>query len=238
MWKAIVGILAGLGILVGVRKGSSASLGTSPVDRPALKAWRPIIASLLPSTLDLDFVMKWIEVESGGNPCAVGNFKQRGPDGHPREMGIGQFYNPDDLVRIKLTGDQLRAYCIPETQKLSRPLTPEEMRQQAKATIDLILYCRERAIRDLSGVGAPMNEAWNPKARDFYALIKLQHGLPGIPKKGFPAVTRLLGHPPRSFAEFSEAISHVNLGEATERYRASIPRILANAVKTASVVKG
>lgn len=238
MWKAIVGILAGLGIFFGVRKSSGGSLGTAPIDRPALRAWRPIIASLLPSSLDLDFVMKWIEVESGGNPCAVGSFKQRGPDGHPRELGIAQFYNPDDLVRIKLTGDQLRAYCIPETQKLSRPLTAEEMRQQAQATIDLILYCRQRAIRDLEGVGAPMNEAWSQRGRDFYALIKLQHGLPVIPKKGFPAVTKLLGRPPANFAEFSEAMDRVNLGESAERYRPLFARVLANAVKTAAVVKG
>jgi len=231
MWKMILGILTGLGILSAVKKTSEGvSLKESP--RPSLAIWRPIIKLLLPETLDLDFVMKWIEVESGGNPCAVGSFKQRGPDGHPRELGIAQFYNPDDLIRIKLTGNQLRAYCIPETQKLSRPLTAEEMRQQAQATIDLILYCRQRAIRDLQEIGA----SWDRKGRDFYALIKLQHGLPIVPKKGLPVVTKLLGRPPNSFAEFATNMDRVNLGEAAEKYRHLFSRVLANAVKTSTVV--
>jgi hypothetical protein len=236
MWKVILGILTGLGILTAVKKTSEGASAPKESPRPTLAIWRPIVKSLLPAELDLDFVMKWIEVESGGNPCAVGSFKQRGPDGHPREMGIGQFYNPDDLIRIKLTGDQLRAYCIPETQKLSRPLTGEEMRAQAQATIDLILYCRQRAIRDLQGIGVATGKTvvWSP--RDFYALIKLQHGLPVVPKKGLPAVTKLLGRPPSDFAEFATNMDRIKLDASAEKYRPLFARVLSNAVKTAAVV--
>ena len=234
--KWLISFFAGLGILIGIvvkRSSANSLVGKIPVNRPALNAWKPIIDALTPQALDPAFVMKWIEVESGGNPCAVGSFKQRGPDGHPREMGIAQFYNPDDLIRINLTSDQLRAYCVPESQKLARALTGEEMRRHAQAAIDLILSCRSRALHDLHIVGA----AWDLDGRDFYALIKLHHGLPGLPKRGIPAVTKLLGRPPKDFREFSEALGRVTLDTGTEKYRKAFPSILANAVKTATVVK-
>ena len=105
MIPAILAFL-GLGFLIGQKKASA-----SPVADPSypVSIWRALIKKLAPASLDVEFVLKWIEVESNGNPCAVGSLKAFGPDGNPREMGIGQFYNPDDVVRLKLTGSELRA---------------------------------------------------------------------------------------------------------------------------------
>jgi len=229
MIPAILAFL-GLGFLIGQKKASA-----SPVADPSypVSIWRALIKKLAPASLDVEFVLKWIEVESNGNPCAVGSFKSFGPDGNPLEMGIGQFYNPDDLVRLKLTGSELRAYCIPGTQRASRVLTPTEMTRQAQAMIDLIKSCQASATNDLRSVGA----TWSPRGRDFYKLTKLQHGLPGLPRMGMPAVTKKLGHAPRDWQEFRTTLASVKLDSNTEKYRDGFAKILNNAEKTAAVVQ-
>jgi hypothetical protein len=79
-----------------------------------LHSWAPIVASLIPSVAPRTpqaFAMKWLEIESGGNPCAVGDPGQLGPDGNPAEIGIGQLYNPDDFVAFGARAGDFRAYC-------------------------------------------------------------------------------------------------------------------------------
>lgn len=182
--------------------------------------------------INLDYAVRWVLTESGGNPCAIGAPGARGPDGHPQEMGIAQFYNPDDLVRLKLTGAGLRAYCV-GAQTVSRTLTDSEVKEQAEATVALIVECQRQALADLHKVGA----AWNTK--DVARLTKLQHGLPGISRSGLPATTKYIGRAPADWAEFTHAIMTfgVKLDPGTERYRAEFGRILENAVVTSSDVK-
>lgn len=177
------------------------------------------------------YAAKWLEVESGGNPCAVGNLNAKGPDGNPLEMGIAQFYNPDDLGRLKLSGNELRAYCKPGTQSVSRALTDGECKDQAEAAVKLIVQCRDSAEKDLAKVGASWGE------RDLAALTKLQHGLPGLSRAGLPVVTKQLGRPPATWKEYRLTMTSVKLDPGTERYRSSYAKIFDNAEKTASVVQ-
>jgi hypothetical protein len=82
----------------------------------SLQSWAPIVARLIPQVAPRApqaFVMKWLEIESGGNPCAVGDPGQLGPDGNPAEIGIGQLYNPDDFVAFGARAGDFRAYCQP-----------------------------------------------------------------------------------------------------------------------------
>ena len=227
--------LVAIGTILALTK-STGKESTAMITPPSVSTWEPIIAALaVPKGFDEDgirFALKWIELESGGNPCAVGNVNAKGPDGNPREMGIAQFYNPDDLNILKIKGSDLRAYCIPGTQHLSRPLTPDEMTFQAQKTIDLINLARASAEKDARKAGL----AWDRSSRDFYSLIKLQHGLPGISRSGLPAVNLHLGHPPRDWKEFVDTLPDVILDSHTEQYRADFDRILANTEKCASIV--
>ena len=178
----------------------------------------------------LVYALRWVQLESGGNPCAIGSPTQKGPDGHPRELGIAQFYNPDDLQFLHLTGHGLRLYCGKDNRPV-RALTEAEVKEQAEATVELIDRCMIRAQGDLARVGA----TW--KTYDVLCLTKLQHGLPGISRSGLPAVTKLLGRPPADWDEFCANVSKVTLDSGTERYRAVFDKVLANARSTASVIK-
>ena len=86
-----------------------------------------LVPGCLANGIQLPYALKWIEIESGGNPCAIGDPSQRGPDGQPRELGIAQLHNPDDLRRVGVTGAELRAYCVPGTAAMSRAMTIAEM---------------------------------------------------------------------------------------------------------------
>jgi hypothetical protein len=57
------------------------------------------------------FAITWGQMESGGNPCSVGNPGQLGPDGNPAEIGLGQLYNPDDFRAFKISTQSFRAYA-------------------------------------------------------------------------------------------------------------------------------
>jgi hypothetical protein len=218
---------------------------------PALEQWAALLApGCLAHRIQLPYALKWIDLESGGNPCAVGHPAAHGPDGNPREIGIAQLYNPDDLARAGVMGAQLRAYCVPGddhaisykgrtvrgfSSALLRSLTAAEMQQQADATIDLIARCMVMATRDLVAVHA--GAAWSPSTRNYWALVKLQHGLPGLSHTGLRAVARRLQRAPRSWQEFTATVSnvHVQLDPETMKYRDEFPAILANAEQCASV---
>lgn len=220
------------------------SAGVAP---PSLGAWSVLLAPLcVQADLQLPYVLSWIGLESGGNPCDVGDPRQLGPDGCPREMGIAQFYNPDDLQRAHVTGAALRACCVPGNQHqvmyrgrivrgfsraLARPISASEMAEQAQMTIGLVSHCVQSATRDLIAIHA--GPAWSRGRRDFWTLVKLQHGLPGLSSSGLPRVTQKLGRPPASWREFRDAIAGVTLDPGTEKYRAEFPKIFDNAEKCA-----
>jgi len=216
---------------------------------PSVEQWAAILApGCLAHRIQLPYALKWIDLESGGNPCEVGSPAARGPDGNPRELGIAQLYNPDDLHRFGVTGAQLRAYCVPGndhavtykgrtvrgfSSALLRPLTAVEMQDQADAAVRLIAHCMSTATQDLVAVNA--GAAWSPSTRNFWTLVKLQHGLPGLSRSGMPAVARRLGRAPRSWQEFRTTLGEVQLDRETTRYQAVFPEILHNAEQCASV---
>jgi hypothetical protein len=222
------------------------SAGVPP---PGLGTWAALLAPLsLQSNLQLPYVLKWIDMESGGNPCDIGHPQAKGLDGLPLEMGIAQFYNPDDLRPMGVSGAELRAYCVPGDQHeilykgrvirgfskaLLRPLTAAEMTQQARMTIQLILRCVGDATRDLTKIHA--GPAWSRSSRDFWRLVKLQHGVPGISRSGLPAVTQKLGRPPRDWREFRDTLALVKLDAGTEAKRSIFAVVLDNAEQCASV---
>jgi len=216
---------------------------------PSVEQWASLLASgCLKHGIQLPYALKWIDLESGGNPCAIGSPASRGPDGNPRELGIVQLYNPDDLRRFGVSGAQLRTYCVPGddhavtykgrtvrgfSSALLRPLTRDEMQVQADAAVALIAHCMSTATRDLVAVHA--GAAWSRSARAYWTLVKLQHGLPGLSRSGLPAVTRRLQRPPSSWLEFKTTLGQVQLDSGTMKYRDVFPAILHNAEACASV---
>lgn len=230
MFYAVLGAIALIAAAYTIGKEPPIMSQTYP-----LSNWRPVVdAVAIPEAVKLGldplqfarFAMEWIKVESGGKPCAVGKLTSHGPDGEPRELGLFQIYNPDDLVRLKISSKALRAYCVPGSQECSRPLTADEMRYQVDSGIKLISWCVRSARNTLAANGA----SWGEK--DMYRACKLVHGLPGILKSGIPATKKKLGHAPHSWSEFRATLANVVLDAGTEKYRSSFDRILDNAEKT------
>lgn len=243
----------------GRRGGASGALesqefGSSPAAPPSMLAWSRVLAPMCTDApaLPLPYVLRWIAQESGGNPCEVGYPPAHGPDGAPLELGIAQLYNPDDLGLLdpRLTGAELRACCVPGSQheilwkgkivrgfskQMARPITPEEMDRQAQAAVQLVRRCVARATRDLASIDA--GPRWSPDGPGFWAVVKLQHGLPELAHQGLAAVTRKLGRPPASWSEFRANLSDVRLGPNVERYREDFARILNNAEACASAIR-
>jgi len=224
---------------------------TDTVLPPPLEQWRAYLApGAAAHGIQLPYGLKWIDMESGGNPCAIGYPAAKGPDGNPKEMGIAQLYNPDDLQRFGATGAELRAYCVPGdqhdvvykgktikgfSQALARPLTAAEMQRQADLAVDLMSSSMIAATHDLTSIQA--SSAWSPSTRNYWALVKLQHGLPALSREGLPRVAAFLKRPPSSFKEFRTLIENgsVKLDDETEKeYRADYARVFDNAEECAS----
>lgn len=243
---------------------ASAGLSDGPVANPTVSDWSALLApACLQAGIQLAYALRWGEIESGWNPCAIGYPAAHGGEvagrrpwkDCPLEIGIAQFYNPDDLLALGMTGTQLRAYCVPGDQhdvpvkdrstgkirvvkgfssKMSRPITREEMAVQVGGMLGLIKRCMASATRDLTSVGA--GPAWSPSRRSYWAAVKLQHGLPAVSSQGFPAVTKLLGRPPADWAEFAARVGDVKLSPKFEAHdRVNVPFVIANATDTASV---
>lgn len=204
--------------------------GGAVVVSPNAESWRDLVGPLaVASGIDPDFAIQWIAIESDGNPCAFGRANALGPDGYPREMGLAQLYNPDDLASLGVSAAQLRAYCVTGSQRLARPLTETERLYQATAAVALMARCKARAERTLQSVGA----SWTSK--DIHRLAKLYHALPGL-ASAVGRVTTRLGRPPGSWEEFSRVVVTTPLDAGTMTYSSDFDRLLGNAERTGKVV--
>lgn len=195
---------------------------------PHVAVWQPIvhrlIASEFPRTNEA-FAMKWLELESGGIPGAVGDPGSVAQDGNPVEIGIGQLYNPDDFARYGVNPAAFRAYTpfaqplaaqyraaekINDTatmakvrnqmQSLTRALTPDEMDDQARYTL---LKKIGDGIVNADVITKTYGLTWSPA--DYWKLVKAPHAYPPI-LKAMPDVVRKLGRSPSSWAEFRMAL--------------------------------
>jgi len=211
--------------------------------------WARTLAPLcLTAGIPTAFAVKWVDMESGGNPCAVGYPPAHGPDGSPLELGIAQLYNPDDLNVIdpSLTGTELRACCVPGDQhettyqgrvvrgfsgRMARPMTLREVSRQAAGAVGLIARSARQATEALTSIQA--GPAWSLTTRDYWAMVKLRHALPVVVATGLPAVARQLGRPPGSWSEFARVVRSVKFPTDVA---VRVAKAIHNAERCASVI--
>ena len=230
------------------------------------ETWRPVLIPLVAiAGIPIEFVLKWIDVESAGQPCAVGNaFASFDGGAHPRETGIVQLYGPDDYKTTHADPSALRAYCMPKyaavlkgpdgrplldangqpktamafSQQCSRELTADEMYEQARVTVALVEAEMARADRLLAGVGS----AWSRSSPDYWKFVKLQHGIPGL-ANAIGYVKDVLGYAPTTWAQYRatvltpecEALIKAH-DPGTYNYVGEFAKVLANAEKTGGAV--
>lgn len=183
--------------------------------------WQPAVsAEMILHGIPAAFGMAWLAVESGGNPCAVGESTATGPDGNPREVGLFQIYNPDDFKAIGGTAAEICAYCArplpgarqhktddggyrdgtlanPQRQTISL-LSPQQVGRQAELGRKLIELKRRYADHYLAASGIK----WSVDGPDYWAAVKAPHAYPPIINTGLAQVARHLGRAPLSWREF------------------------------------
>lgn len=244
VWFVIFAI-AGTLVLLG-KKSQAGSLikgyGQMSIDTKGytVQSWIPYLTPLCQlHGVPLSFATFSMGEESGGNPCAIGAPGALGPDGNPKELGIFQLYNPDDLKMLGTTGTEMRAFCVPgkiqvkdrrgnlvwtHRQDVARLLTDDEMKRQADLMIRKILSARSEALVYASKATVTWREA------ELWRLVKLVHGLPGL-VKGLATATQTLGHPPSSWDEYRSKVldGTIKLDGNTESYRGEYAAIFDNA---------
>jgi hypothetical protein len=170
--------------------GQRTTQSPAPKRPYGVESWRPLVTEMA-GDIPVEVLLRWIKHESGGNPCSTGAPAKTG--GGSIENGIFQLYSPDDdhlATPAQLHG----SFCSGQT--CTRDLTLEEARIQVASGIAYVRSCRERARAQLKQAGV----TWDEAGRDFWALVKMQHNLPSIPKQYIPKLH------PSSWSEFKAGV--------------------------------
>jgi hypothetical protein len=173
--------------------------------RARAEFWRSLLTQFA-GDVPVNFLVDWIDHESGGNPCSRGFCTDAigkavacddATATFNREAGIFQTDHPGD-DRFGATSLHLRVNCVGRTQTQTRQLTAAEQQLQVVAGIRYVQAERKVARRALATVGAH----WPETSADFWMLVKSRHGLKTIATELLPVVARALGRAPVSWTEF------------------------------------
>lgn len=137
----------------------------------SVEQWRDLVTRYA-GGIPVEFLLAWIKVESGGNPCDYTWL---------RESGIFQLMYPDNLAQAGVTEDALRTACDPAQaqQCISyrsdcnaqpiRPLTDDESTLQVTSGIQYVNACRAYVDRFVN---------WSTRSADYWKMVKMVHVLP------------------------------------------------------------
>jgi hypothetical protein len=170
--------------------------------RPDVEAWRSIFDAASGSVTTTDYILDWMDKESGGNACNLTTFA-----GFP-EAGLLQL-DLGNLAEAGTTGDRYRP--VPPCTDGGGYATPDQFSSDQIADIvngslDFITAKKAIAHQVLGSVGA----SWDESSADFWALVRYEHAAGnGAAQSAMTAAAHALGRPPANFDEFSQhAISH------------------------------
>lgn len=175
--------------------------GISGIFPPAVEAWRPLVTAYAsqvqinaPRDQIVNFLLAWIQRESGGDPCSYTSL---------RESGIFQLMPPDNTNVAGTTEAALRAACGGGSGSLTRNLTDAEANLQVSSGIQYVNWAVAKARAKLAAAGV----SWPDDSKSFFSFVKLQHAYPGPSQGWLQGATALLGHPPTSFGEMRSTVS-------------------------------
>lgn len=148
--------------------GPAAPDDTSGDVMPHSIDWNPLIEEMR-GEISADFLRRWMERESGGNPCAKGMW------GGPWEAGIGQVYFGEDqrhTSQFGVTLDDLRACCYIGSERMASYPTDAQMRANVSSLVMMATKYTSVARNRLSAIGVEWSDL------DVQCLAKLYHALP------------------------------------------------------------
>jgi hypothetical protein len=172
-----------------------------------VESWRPLVTEMA-GDIPVELLLRWINRESGGNPCATGAPAPSG--GGSIENGIFQLYSPD-ADRFATPAQLHGAFCSGQT--CIRDLTLEEARIQVASGIALVTSLRNLARAHLKGAGV----VWQEVGSDFWSLVKMEHNVPVVCRDYLKNVR------PTSWSEFKAGV----LKNPPQKYSGTIDGILS-----------
>lgn len=170
----------------------------------------------------IEKALKWIELESGGQACAVGRVQGE----HVMECGLSQVYfELPETVCYGFTSAQLRALCAcVGVGQHGAPCSDQAKEAHARvAMLDMMAH-RKRARAKLDAAGVTLDE----KSFDFLAMVKTVHCLPGL----FSFLRPSGAHDWGFFKQWIQSKTQAQLAaydKGTARYCAAFPKVFANA---------
>lgn len=139
-----------------------------------VEKWRDWLAREQAGASDpapLDRVLRWLQVESGGNACSVGRVE----DGHVYEAGLAQtYFETPSTVKHGVTSSMLRQRCSGTAMPTN--LTDDDRKMHARVAIATVKEHRQRARAKLQASGAILAE----NTDEFWAWVKLVHASPAV----------------------------------------------------------
>lgn len=210
-------VLVLLVLYLATRRAKGSSTMQPQAFATSVKRWEtPLLLGGSEVVAPITFMLSWLRVESGGNPCAVGTPTAEGgplsPEGEPWEVSIWQL-DPGNLAKAGFTAKQLRPCCPNPTgtraqvESCTRELTSDEISAQVQAGLNYIRFCRGVVDAALNGVKAfeVAGTTWTHEGPsiDYLRAVKSVHGSPDVMAVGVAAVARKLGRAPSSWSELA-----------------------------------
>lgn len=182
------------------RKGRRPAMGMGDVALPTLpgvfrasaEQWRGDLERAAPD-IPTNFLVAWLDLESGGNPCSTGFVPPSGKD----EAGIWQTMHPQD-DRYGASYAELRSGCAATTPGQigsgGQIIDASAINHSAQmAGLGMVRDYIDRASAQLAALG--MAGAWHKGTTDFWKAVKSFHGLPCIMGDLLPRVVARFGMP-------------------------------------------
>lgn len=162
---------------------------------PLVEFWRSYFANA-DCSIPTDFILRWAQVESGGNPCSYTSM---------HESGIIQLMPPQDTNLGGTSEAALRQYCVGSSQTMTVPsidqFPQDGIDTQVESGVTFINALRDKAHGLLSAAG----QDWDESTPDFWSMVKLLHSLPSL-AQFLQIAAQSLGRGPASWDEFASFV--------------------------------
>lgn len=135
--------------------------------RSSVEAWRPLVTQFAAGK-PVDFLLRWIDKESGGNPCSFTKL---------RESGIIQL---DPSNQVTVGTNEATMHPIPpcsagvQTTKYLSNLTADQAYTQIDRGFAYIDWCIDYAREKLAAAGYN----WDENSTSFWSMVKMVHVAP------------------------------------------------------------